>query len=119
MWSSCAFDDEPQFYAESFPHARKPHRCCECSAPIEPGEKHLYARGKWDGDFSIQRQHMLCRELCMLINSEDGCCGFGAMREAWNDGEWGRHFYKKEALHIEARALMARIIKRASRKATA
>ena len=81
--------DVPEFYSEDFPRAAKEHRCCECSAPIETGEKHLYARGKNDGEFWAERQHMLCRELCMLMNSldpwDDGCCPFGWMKEAFSE----------------------------------
>ncbi len=76
----------PVFYGESFPKARKAHHCCECSAPIEVGEKHLYWRGKWDGDFSAGRQHMLCREVCMFLNKDNSdCFAFGDLWEYWRD----------------------------------
>lgn len=81
--------DMPEFYSETFPVAARVHRCCECSAPIEIGEKHLYARGKNDGDFWYERQHMLCRELCMKLNDEDDyCCAFGAMKDVLQDGDY-------------------------------
>jgi hypothetical protein len=62
-------------------------------APIEVGEEHLYYRGKWDGEFTADRQHMLCREVCMELNRPSrewsGECeiGFGALWEHWR-GCW-------------------------------
>lgn len=109
--------DIPEFYHETFPVAAKEHACCECSAPIEVGEKHLYARGKNDGEFWADRQHMLCRELCMLMNrmSDDGCCPFGMMKETFREGdEWeGVNFRdKKRQENAHARRLMAQILRR-------
>lgn len=85
--------EPPEFYSEDFPRARKQHPCVECHAPILIGEKHLYYRGKWDGEFNTGRQHMLCREICMELNQEsqywDGTCeiGFGALWEHWRE-QW-------------------------------
>jgi hypothetical protein len=82
----------PEFYSETFPKARKAHWCCECAAPIEPGETHLYWRGKWDGEFDTGRQHMLCREVCMELNrpgrEKYGECeiAFGQLFDALRDG---------------------------------
>ena len=57
----------PSFYSHSEPKARKRHRCVECSAWIEPGEVHFAYTGKWGGDISSGRQHLVCMEACMLI----------------------------------------------------
>lgn len=104
----------PEFYGEGFPVARKPHRCCECLAPIEPGEKHLRWAAKWDGDLYYGRQHMLCRELCMFMNQEgDGCCPFGGMKDTFREEDW--HLDKYDDLHRKARTLMAGILKRERR----
>jgi hypothetical protein len=108
--SSCEL---PEFYAEDFPEARKTYRCCECEAPILPGEKHLHARGKSDGEFWHSRQHMLCRELCMLMNTEsDGCCYFGGMKDEWHDGDWWHLDDTDKPPKSIARTLYARILKR-------
>ncbi len=55
----------PTFFKCSEPTARKQHYCCECCAPIEVGEKHIKAAGRWpDSGFSEYRQHLLlCRSL--------------------------------------------------------
>ena len=109
-WDSC---DMPQFYSEQFPVARKAHNCVECHAPIDQGEKHLRYGGKWEGEIGGGRQHMACRDLCMLMNFEgDGCCAFGGMKEAWLEGDWGRREYRDDKRYAEARTLMARIIRR-------
>lgn len=107
----------PEFYSESFPKARKQYWCCECAAPIAVGEKHLYWRGKWGGDFSDGRQHMLCREACMLLNSDrDECFGFGDLWEEWgqhgySEKDWLRYDHKPAVLAeaAKARGLIARI----------
>src|SRR5579875_1654788 len=105
-WDYCEY---PEFYSESFPRAKKEHRCIECFAPIEIGEMHLYYRGKWDNEFSVGRQHMLCRKLCMFIRDEfqDGeCFGFGDLFETWRDHNFG----KKDDEEIKkARSLMAQV----------
>lgn len=85
--SSCEL---PEFYSEDFPKAAKEHRCCECRAPIDRGEVHLYARMKFDGEFDTYRQHSLCRELCMAMNFETDweCCPFGGMKDSFDEGNF-------------------------------
>ena len=78
----------PEFYAYSEPVARKQHQCCECHAPILPGEKHFHYRGKWDGHLETGRQHLVCMEACMLIRDHlnDGeCIGFGQLNDFLGD----------------------------------
>lgn len=77
----------PAFYTWSEPVARKTHRCCECHAPILKGEKHYRVTGKWDGDVSTLRQHLVCMEACMLIRDEFGgdCIAFGSLLEEFSE----------------------------------
>jgi len=104
----------PEFYAESYPKARKRHRCIECWSPIDIGEEHLYYRGKWDGDFSTGRQHLLCRDMCMSMRSRDQydeCVPFGSMLEEWpehhaSSTENRKHWDDKDR---KQRSMMARI----------
>jgi hypothetical protein len=98
--------DPPEFYAEAFPTAAKQHWCCECNAPIERGEKHLYARGKNEGQFWDVRQHIACREICMAIKHEDDCICFGELKEWWDAS--GRDLPR----HHRLRSLMAIVIRR-------
>jgi hypothetical protein len=60
-------DFPPEFWDEAFPIAAKEHRCCECRHKIQKGERYCYIKGKWDGEFSTFRQHLLCREACMTL----------------------------------------------------
>ncbi len=100
----------PQFYGESFPVARKEHRCIECQMPIAKGEKHLRYAGKWDGRVTGGRQHMVCRELCMHYRDHDpygeGCIPFGCLFETWNEYPPKRNGPEWER---KARSLMAKI----------
>lgn len=104
--------DPAEFYSETFPVARKVHRCCECRAPILVGEKHLYARGKNEGDFWYVRQHLACRDACMAIARIDGCICFGDMSEWWMEN-------KPAYEHPEIRKLVAKVIWRARRRQAA
>lgn len=106
----------PEFYSESFPKAKKTHQCIECYSPIEIGEEHLYYRGKWDGDFSTGRQHLLCRDICMDIAKNyqgDECLGFGCLLGEWGEmpsaslnRPWSRPLDNTD---IKMRSLMAKI----------
>ena len=81
-------DVMPAFYSYSERVARKQHRCCECHAPILVGEKHFFATGKWDGELSSHRQHLLCMEACVFIrdNLNDWeCLAFGELFDWWWD----------------------------------
>jgi hypothetical protein len=110
MSDSC---ERPEFYAETFPIARKAHACCECDAPINVGEKHLKATGKSDGEFWEARQHMLCRELCMLMGETDGeCFCFGEMREMWTEGDFHLRGHRKDGPYAKARVLYAAVLRR-------
>lgn len=39
---------------------RKAYRCEQCGQPIEAGCEHIYAAGRWEGDFYTQRIHLEC-----------------------------------------------------------
>lgn len=45
----------PTYGITIWPNARKPHRCCECSRAIEPGETHEHATGIWEGRWEQYR----------------------------------------------------------------
>lgn len=78
----------PSFYSYTEPVARKKHRCCECSAPINKGEKHFHGVGCWEGDFSTYRQHRLCMAACMFIRdhiNHHECIGFGELKDYMSD----------------------------------
>ncbi len=114
----------PEFYSHSEPIAKKVHRCCECTAPIDIGEQHFHCCGKWDGDFLTHRQHLACMEACMLIRDAFGdgeCVGFGSLMEEWGEmkGEES-YFVRNDELAAEnwqkLRNLIAKIKRRERRK---
>jgi hypothetical protein len=92
-WDFC--EGYSEFYSETFPRAAKEHKCCECGKVIPKGSKHLYARGKYEGDFWTERQCMYCRDFCMEIRdkvNEGVCLPFGMLHECLSD------------LHLEIRS---------------
>lgn len=63
-------DNPPEFCTETWRVARKQHKCCECSRRahargrrIEPGERYLEYRGKWDGDMDTYRVCSRCHRV--------------------------------------------------------
>jgi len=84
----------PSYYVWKEPVARKPHKCCECDAPILPGEKYLQVNCAWDGEPYVYRQHLLCAEACELVRDSgmnDGeCVYYGGLWEFWSEsrGKW-------------------------------
>lgn len=82
-----SFCEIPDFYEWAEPVARKQHRCCECEAPIMPGEKHFRCAGKWDGEVSSYRQHLVCMEACMWVRDHFGgeCIPFGGLKEEFDE----------------------------------
>lgn len=104
----------PEFYATSEPIAAKDHVCCECSAPITKGEKHLYCRGKWDGSFLHYRQHLICAEACMAIRdnfNEFECIEFGGLKSYWSEiiRDYDRETCREKESWKKLRSLMAAI----------
>lgn len=105
----------PAFYATEEVCAAKVHKCCECIAPIEVGEKHLICTGKWDGTIDRYRQHLLCAQACMMVRDEfnDDCIGFGQLFE-WGGSEaygWMKDS-KTEGRVKDLRNMIAKIIRR-------
>lgn len=78
-----------QYYICKEHIARKPHVCCECTAPIDVGEQYLQVNACWEGRPDVYRQHKLCQEACELIRDKgmngDGCLYFGELKEFWPD----------------------------------
>ncbi len=61
----CSYEgcDDPEFYQEEFPVAKKDHKCCECGEAIKPGQKYHKAVGKWEGDFDVFKTCMPCHSI--------------------------------------------------------
>jgi len=56
-------DDDPVLYAETYPRARKEHRCSECGVVIERREKYCRSSGLWDGRFETYKTCMVCDDI--------------------------------------------------------
>lgn len=96
MAVSCDLDEGFDVYAESFPKARKSHKCTECDKEIEIGEVYASCRGLYDGAFQTYPQHVKCYHLCRAANGVYGYCTipFCALslwafdRDHWGDPAW-------------------------------
>lgn len=78
----------PQYYKCKERKARKSHVCCECMAPIVPGEKYLQVNGCWDYVPQVFRQHLLCAQACEFVRDAtlvENCLSFGELKEWYRD----------------------------------
>lgn len=79
----------PQYYFCKERVARKEHKCCECSAPINVGEKHLVVSACWEGRPDRYRQHILCEKACEYVRdkglNDDECIYYGGLQEWYHD----------------------------------
>jgi hypothetical protein len=64
--------DPAEFCAVTTRKARKPHVCCECGCPIQPGEQYESVTGKWEGEILRMKTCLLCVEI-----GEAFACGGG------------------------------------------
>ena len=111
----------PQFYSHAEVVARKVHKCCECVASIDIGEKHFFVTGKWDSSINRYRQHLLCEQACEFIrdNFDDyECIGYGGLWEWYNEAKYWLNdpLHKKKPNSQAFRSIMAKIIGREREK---
>lgn len=75
----CAYDYEPgdeycDLFEERAVVARKNHRCEECGATIQKGEKHEVAKGLYEGQWSEARRCPACVILAELVATLNEAC---------------------------------------------
>jgi len=59
-----------EFYNQMMSVAQNEYCCEMCTRRINKGEKHIYASGKYDGEFFQRRMHLGCHSLCEVYWSE-------------------------------------------------
>lgn len=102
-----------EVYSISEPVARKEYRCCECSAKINVGEKHLKVFMAYGSDHESHRQHADCARVCEAIRDNDlveMCLAWGSLKEWW--WEEGKHIDKKREPMKTIRGLYSKVLKR-------
>jgi hypothetical protein len=73
---TCDYDTpSPVPYAETIRRARKPHTCCECDEPIQPGQQYQHASGRSDGGWFRYHTCIPCSRI-----ARDYCAPFGHLR---------------------------------------
>jgi len=80
----CCIDYPAAVYSETYPVARKAHRCGECGAVIQPGEGYQRIRGLWEGAWSGVKSCEKCADLRESLN-EVWCCGLGELRDDYRE----------------------------------
>lgn len=72
------YDGYNEFQVDTYPKARKQHRCDGCWKAIERGEKYHRCVGKFDGEMFVLRACYRCTALTEAIEKieiENGCTG--------------------------------------------
>ena len=65
-----------ELYVRKTPRARKAYDCFLCGLPIPKGEKHVYEKGKWEGEFFTRRLHSACSNMVDFHLDETGSSEF-------------------------------------------
>lgn len=68
--------DGPSVSRDTFPRARKEHRCDGCHGTIRRGDRYLRCFGVWEGDASTWKYCAACKLLIDAIMSQPGNEGF-------------------------------------------
>lgn len=55
--------DRPEFRYDTYPRARKEHKCFECETTIKAGESYRRIVGKWCGEFDCFKICDACEDL--------------------------------------------------------
>lgn len=83
MKCACVYvEDEggSEFIKETYPVARKEHRCTECSCTIGIGDKYAREEGVWDGKFTTYKTCFSCLSL-----REEFFCDGWIYTHLWQD----------------------------------
>lgn len=89
----CACDDPAEVFTERWRVARKAHKCCECLAEINPGERYQYCTMIYEGTASDHKTCASCAETrdeymrltdaeCWPPFGNLGCCYVALLHEA-------------------------------------
>ena len=81
---SCYCESSPSMFVETWPKARKIHKCCECRRPIKIGDEYERVAGVWDGDFAHFKTCERCAGLRAAL-AEVLCPCYGGLREGYSD----------------------------------
>lgn len=85
----CQLENPPTFYEVRVVKGRKQYRCSECLSTIEKGERHEYAKGLWEGQFSTFRT---CQTCCNMRDEIKLTCYYhGQMMDELDERDYPLH----------------------------
>lgn len=79
--------DVVDFFDDTWPTARKPHRCVECREAIEVGEQHKKTAYRFNGSFHSERRCLPCVEVAAEFEyTVFGGGLWNELQEEWSNG---------------------------------
>lgn len=81
------FDGYPEFYVESWPKARKQHRCGECRCTINVGERYQSCSSKFDGEVHRDKTCAACAEIRTAYSCGEMSPCFGGLWQAFYEAD--------------------------------
>lgn len=99
------YDGYCEVWQESFPKARKPHKCCECGGVILKGHKYRNIFSVYEGDATTSKVCMPCeavRDIIRQHENDEGCDGneaeapIGELAASVIQGDYGLCFWDRE-----------------------
>jgi hypothetical protein len=82
---SCGDKDYPSCFAEKTRRARKPHQCCECGAPIAPGDHYVHSSGVWDNEPNAYSTCVDCHAWKRAFMAHPEGCSCVCFGELWRE----------------------------------
>ncbi|QUX96557.1 hypothetical protein C0J08_14635 [Marinomonas sp. CT5] len=77
----------PSAFRSVIRKARKAHKCCECHAVINIGDRYQYSSGVWDGEPDDYKQCLGCGEIFDAVTRDGDEVGFTQLRDYLFDSD--------------------------------
>lgn len=79
----CDSDGYAEIFRQSYPKARKEHKCADCGKMIQPGEEYEYTFQVFEGDASSCKSCLACAGIREALADLGFCFEMGELRSAY------------------------------------